>query len=184
MSSNIVVEKAVTDPVFRQKLKENPTKVCRDEGVELPPDASVRIIEARPKDLHFFVGLKSSSPEINAVLARAEKDSDFCNELCMNPKAVLTEAGGLQIPDGSNVFVHIKKEGQVDFVLPAEETSGSELTENELAAVSGGGLLRNLINRVCGDTQTTVIGTDGQYTTVVDKSIGPPGRVTFGSILY
>lgn len=181
MSKAKIIEKAIVDPYFRQKLKDNPAGLCRAEGVELPVNATVQIIEKRRNDIHFFVGEKTSSPEINAILERAEKNPVFCNELCEDPHSVLTELAGFQIAKDVKVIVHNATDSKYYIVLP-EPTNGSpELSESELATVSGGGLLKNIVNRICGDSTVVIIGKDGAVSSYTDPSIGT-GVMNFGNV--
>ena len=181
MSKLSIIEKALKDPVFRGKLKRSPTEICREEGADFPAGASIHLIESRPMEIHFFVGVKTKSPEVNAVLERAEKDSQFSQQLCDHPHEVLTELAGLQIAPGSKVTVHPASETQIYLMLPDQESNALELSESELETVSGGGLFKNLINRLCGDHTLVVIDKTGTYTTYTDPSIGS-GNGSGGSI--
>ncbi len=182
MSSTAIVEKALKDPEFRQRLKDNPTAVCRAEGADLPDGVNVQLIESDPKEIHFFVGVSTKSPEINAILERAEKDSQFSQKLCESPHKLLTELAGLQIAPGSKVIVHPACQTQKYLMLPGKESEVAELSDSELETVSGGGLFKNLINRLCGDTNLVIIDKTGQTTEYTDPSLGR-GMVNMGNIM-
>ncbi len=182
MTKTAIVEKALKNPEFRKRLKENPTAVCRAEGADLPDGVNVQLIEFDPMEFHFFVGVSTKSPEVNAVLERAEKDSQFCQRLCDNPHEVLTELAGMQIAPGSKVIVHPASETQKYLMLPWQENEAAELSDSELETVSGGGAFKNFLNRFCGDTNIVIIDKTGQFTDYSDPSLGR-GSMTIGNIL-
>ena len=182
MTQTAIVEKALTNPEFRKRLKENPTAVCRAEGADLPDGVNVQLIESNPMEIHFFVGVKTKSPEINDVLERAEKDGQFSQRLCDNPHDLLTELAGMQIAPGSKVIVHPACETQRYLMLPRQESDVAELSDSELETVSGGGAFKNLLNRLCGDTNVVTIDKSGNVTVYADPSIGS-GTVTVSSII-
>ena len=123
-------------------------------------------------EIHFFVGVKTPSPEVNTILERAEKDSQFSQKLYDNPHEVLTELAGLQIAPGSKVTVQPACETQIYLMLPEKESDAFELSESELETVSGGGALKYLFNRLCGDHTLVIIDKTGTYTTYTDPSVG------------
>ena len=182
MSSTTIVEKALKDPGFRQRLKDNPTAVCRAEGADLPDGVNVQLIEADPKEIHFFVGVSTKSPEINALLERAEKDSQFSQRLCESPHKLLTDLAGLQITPGSKVIVHPACETLKYLILPGQESTATELSDSELDTVSGGGKFLNLLNRLCGDRNLVIIDKTGQTTAYTDPSFGA-NNIEMGSIM-
>lgn len=74
---------------------------------------------------------------LGKVIARALQDEAFKEQLIANPAAVL-EAEGLPVPAGIAVKVVEDTESVRHLVLPA--VSKRELSDDELNAVSGGGL--------------------------------------------
>jgi nitrile hydratase len=67
--------RALTDSGFRQELQEEPTATFRGLGVNLPPEAEVKVFESAPDQLYFVLPLPpstrvtSSSPELAAAPA-------------------------------------------------------------------------------------------------------------------
>ncbi|MBD0347496.1 MAG: NHLP leader peptide family natural product precursor, partial [Coleofasciculus sp. Co-bin14] len=73
------------------------------------------------------------------IIAQAWKDDTYKQELLNNPKAVIEREFGIQLPDEISVQVLEENPSNLYFVLPMHpSTSGAELSEQELEAVSGG----------------------------------------------
>jgi hypothetical protein len=72
-----------------------------------------------------------------AIIARAREDSAFREQLLADPKGALSSNYGLRIPEGVQVSVLQESRKHRFLVLPAG--GDEELSEEELANVSGGG---------------------------------------------
>ena len=79
-------------------------------------------------------GAMTASEIRDQLIAQAEDDDDFRARLLEDPKAILKEEYGIAIPESLNLYVHEDDTTSAHLVLPRSK----RLTENELAAVSGG----------------------------------------------
>ena len=77
------------------------------------------------------------------LIAKACVDKAFRKALVANPKAVLEKEIGADLPDDLKVHVIEENEKNLGLVLPPMVPS-EELTEEQLAAVAGGGLPEDL----------------------------------------
>lgn len=165
-----VCAKAAADPTYRARLKSNPDAVLTEAGVAVPEGKTVEIIETQRHELHLFLGSRSHVPELNALLEKAATDPACQRKLTANPRAAVEEALGQQLPPAMQVRLHEPAPQRVRLVLPTAPDATGELSDLELEAVAGGGVWKNLLDRVCRDTTTKLPGTvmmttsDGQST--------------------
>jgi hypothetical protein len=165
-----VIQRANTDPQFRNRLKANPAAAAKEAGVEIPAGASLEIIEQRPNELHLFLDRRTKAAEINQLLDKASSDAAFKQQLIANPKKCVEAATGQTLPGGIQVHIHERAPNRIRMLLNPSESD--ELSDAELEAVAGGGFFKQLwsnmtcrnedvINYVDGDGQTNVyVGTD------------------------
>lgn len=66
--------------------------------------------------------------------AKSVEDDDFRNQLVSDPKTVISDEFGIDVPEGFNVYVHQNSLEDFHVVLPAHP----ELYEEQLEAVGGG----------------------------------------------
>lgn len=71
------------------------------------------------------------------VSEKLAADPAFREALLADPRAALSEASGVQIPDFVTVSVHEESLTDVHLVIPA--ASGDEIAEDDLELVAGGG---------------------------------------------
>jgi hypothetical protein len=48
-------ERAMKDSHFRKKLRDDPISVLREEGIEIPNDIEIRVMEVDPKHTYLFI---------------------------------------------------------------------------------------------------------------------------------
>ena len=74
------------------------------------------------------------------LIAKAWTDEAFRQQLLSNPKAVVEQEFGEQLPEGINVEIIQEPANTLYIVLPAMPESGGseELNDEELEAVAGG----------------------------------------------
>ena len=157
-----VLIKACQDSAYRDRLKANPTAAAAEAGVKAPAGISVEVIEQGQDDLHLVLGSRCGVAELDQVLARAESDAAFRQQLQSDGRATVESAIGQRLPPQTNVRVHEAAPNRVRLFLPAEqeaegELSDHELSEHELEAVAGGtlrSLLTRIGNAVCRDSTT------------------------------
>lgn len=68
------------------------------------------------------------------LVAKAEADTDFREQLKANPSSALKEALDIEVPDDFNVIVHEDDARTAHLVLPAS----AELTDAQLQQAAGG----------------------------------------------
>lgn len=76
------------------------------------------------------------------IIARAWEDDAFRAKLESNPAAALMEAG-LPLPENKTIQVIVEAPDVLTLILPPSPTGTSEVNDNELAEVAGGGLIQN-----------------------------------------
>jgi Nitrile hydratase, alpha chain len=59
-----VIAKSWTDDAYKKKLMADPKSVLADEGIEVPPEANVKVIDQQPNDMHLILPPKPAG-EIN-----------------------------------------------------------------------------------------------------------------------
>lgn len=74
---------------------------------------------------------------LNAKIAACcTQDKDFRNNILQNPKAVISELTGIQMPDSVSVIVHEETPTILHLTIP--EKVSRELSDDELTNISGG----------------------------------------------
>ena len=80
-----------------------------------------------------FSEMKSGAEMRDHILGKAADDAAFRTRLVADPKAVLIEELGVNLPDSFAISVHEDSSTHVNLVLPLN----SELDANELKAIAG-----------------------------------------------
>ena len=87
--------------------------------------------------LHSNMNLEASSKHRTAaIIAKAQAENDYREQLLANPKHAIQQAFGKELPLGLEVRVVEEAANVVYLVLPPKPTS--ELTDEDLEAVAGG----------------------------------------------
>ena len=74
----------------------------------------------------------------NKLSEKATQDADFKAKLISDPKAVIAEETGTQLPDNLEITVLEESANQYYLVLPLEAQESEELSEEALEPISGG----------------------------------------------
>ena len=82
--------------------------------------------------------LKSRREAEARIVDRAGQDPEFRRRLLATPQATIEAALGVTLPSGIRLTVLEETDRQLYLVLPAPAAGDGELTDSELAAVSGG----------------------------------------------
>ncbi|AEF42693.1 NHLP leader peptide family RiPP precursor [Hoyosella subflava] len=76
---------------------------------------------------------------IDRVVSKAQSDSDFRRALLSDPAAAVSQELGVEWPSDVSLRIVEESPQEVCIVLPPAPKSDAELSEDELAAVAGGG---------------------------------------------
>ena len=79
--------------------------------------------------------METKNSMLEKLMAKAEEDGDFRNQLLTNPKSALKEAFDISVPDDFKIVVHEDDARTSHLVLPAS----TELTDAQLENAAGGG---------------------------------------------
>ena len=97
--------------------------------------------------------LPSSAPDdeerdaMRAVLARAETDANFRQQLLVEPRRIIYETFGIRIPEQFRIrFIERERDVDALVVLPDLRASANELTDQDLEHVTGGAHASNAHN--------------------------------------
>ncbi|ACC81665.1 NHLP leader peptide family RiPP precursor [Nostoc punctiforme] len=89
------------------------------------------------------------------IIAKAWKNEAFKQELLTNPKPIIEQEFGVELPAELNVSVYEENSTSLYFVLPIlPQIEGRELSEEELESVAGG-FIGGLITIAVGVTPFT-----------------------------
>ena len=86
-----------------------------------------------------FAAMKSGAEMREHILGKATEDAEFRTRLASDPKAVLTDEFGVELPDNFAISVHEDSSTHVHLVLPPN----SELDPAALEEVRGGHQIPN-----------------------------------------
>ncbi len=73
------------------------------------------------------------------IIKKSWRDPKYLETLCSDPKAVLAEELGMNLPEAMSVVIHEDTNDTFHFVLPVNpEIAKGELSESALGEVAGG----------------------------------------------
>ena len=83
--------------------------------------------------------MKHDEDALRALVARAAQDGEFRSRLLRDPRQVIRQVTGTQVPEGLRIkFVEKDPDTDVMIVLPDLVADDCELTEEDVAQVAGG----------------------------------------------
>ncbi len=159
-----LIEKALKDPGFWNSLVQDPQTVLVQElGPEQAQAISIEVHQEKKDKIFFCINYNPNSPlnvasiKINAndsveekVVKKAWKDLNYRRELLSNPASKVIEETGLDILPSVEFKVLEESRNQLHLILPeeaatmsAETQDDTELSEEELESVAGGGAWMN-----------------------------------------
>ncbi len=131
-----IVNNAVKNPSFKEKLKQNPKKTIEQEcQIQLPEDVSVIILENSPKKVYFVLPIPNLPGEEGELFQKL-RDPVTRKEFKSNPRAFL-EKNGVFIPKERQIEVIEDEPRKLYLVIPMASEMGA-LTDKQLEAISGG----------------------------------------------
>jgi len=133
-----LIAKCWADEAFKQKLLADPAATLKKEGVELPDGRSVKAVENTDEVFHLVIPLKEEGVEMGQLIAKCWADEGFKQKLLADPAATLA-AEGIELPDGLSVKAVENTDKVFHLVIPPQP-SDSELSDEDLDVVAGGGL--------------------------------------------
>ena len=86
-------------------------------------------------------------PEVEAIIAdRIAADPGFRDALLANPRVVISEIVGFDIPESAQIVLHEESLTQIHLTIPAAQA----LTDDDLELISGGNAYSSCWNKFCG----------------------------------
>ncbi|MBU0970523.1 MAG: hypothetical protein KKC20_07740 [Proteobacteria bacterium] len=180
------LSKAIENQNFRQALLSNPKEAVKEElGLEIPDGKTLHVLEQAPgqhalvilqrpegipegatvKDIKELLAkdmpklseqLSSRMESYVNVLAKTWADPEFKNQLLKNPETVLRDENYGAMDENPVISVKVEDDENEYLVLPAMG-SDSELTDEELELISGGGVLLTIGLLLAGAGATPLI---------------------------
>ncbi|MBF0237347.1 MAG: nitrile hydratase subunit alpha [SAR324 cluster bacterium] len=151
-----IIHKTWEDSSFKSRFMENPKAVLAEMGQPLTEDVTLEVHDNSTDIMHFVLLDKTQARSVNLeadpilgkITRRALEDEAFKKKLIAEPKATIREILGVE-PQG-NICVHANTENHIHLVLPANPNITGDLSDADLAVVSGGkgGSTRNALT--CG----------------------------------
>lgn len=136
-----VVDRAVTDPAFRQRLTSAPADTLRGEQIDVPDGTEVRVLENTETLRHFILrprpadvtdadlaAIPSSGSETDPLAAHAAlvadtwRDAGLRARLIADPASVMAERG-IAVPAGVSIQVVDASDGTLYLAIPPASAS-------------------------------------------------------------
>jgi Nitrile hydratase, alpha chain len=152
----ILQERILKDENFRNKFVDDPKPVLAKVGVIIPDSVKVEVHVNNASTINLVLPLPQNDKEVlnssllrtrinhafSAVIQRAWSNEIFKAQLMRNPKKVIKEAIGKEIPSSIDVHVYEDSPTVKHLVLQLSHDvdifSSDELSEEELKMVAGG----------------------------------------------
>lgn len=147
-----VVDRAATDPAYRQQLTSAPADTLRSAGIDIPAGAAVTVLEntdtlrhfvlpSRPADVSDSDLASSSAGSGGAdslaayaqLVAATWKDGDLRSRLIADPAAVMAEYG-ITLPAGIEARAVDAADGSLYLVLPSLATAATTSSAGSMAS--------------------------------------------------
>lgn len=184
-----VVERAATDPAFRQQLLTSPTATLESAGIVIPAGAQVQIVEDTQDLRHAVIGsrpdalsdadlaqaISESLPSPGSVedniasfsqlVARSWTDSALRSQLLSDPAGTLA-AHGIQVPAGVSVKAIESSPASLVLAVPP---AAAMTTTNSSSPTSVGSIAESITGSF---TNLTKLITAGSYLAGLGFSIG------------
>lgn len=136
-----VVDRAVSDSAFRQRLTSAPADTLRGEQIDVPPETQIRILENTETLRHFILrprpaelsdadlaGIPAGGGESDPLAAHARlvadtwRDAGLRTRLIADPTSVMAERG-IAVPAGVSIRVVDASDGALYLVIPPASAS-------------------------------------------------------------
>lgn len=165
-----VINRANSDPAFRDKLKSNPMATCKEFGCNVPAGSTVDVIEQQPGDLHLFLGSKTGDSKLDALLEKAQRDPACKQQLLANPRSLVETAVGQKLPAEATIRIHERTPNRIRIFLGSDSAADGELSDRALEAVAGGGLWANIWCK--NEIRKVTDNVAGTFTNEINRSSG------------
>ena len=146
-----IIAHAWVDPTFKDQLVKSPEQVFRTEGITLPENIKLSVVEDTPAKVNLVLSNKArlqtitgAKNDIYTVLAvaydKALSDAAFKAELIADPTGTIRGLGA-ELPAGLEIAVHSETDGDRFFALPLPPSARVrvELRESSTFGIEEGG---------------------------------------------
>ncbi len=137
-------QKLQNDEQFKNRFLNNPKQILVDMEFNIPDSMQVKVIEDSLQVSNFVIPVKSqqsdltiSNPVFEKIVRQAWSDDNFKTRLLEQPKTVLQEFTGEEIPETITVRIYEDTPNLKHLVI-SNNLASEELNEAELEAVAGG----------------------------------------------
>lgn len=137
---DLIINKAVDDSGFRQRLMADPVAAAEEVGVSVSNGAQLVVHQDTAHEMNLVLGGQAAEipEEALALLNKAQQDAAFKARLMSDPATTARAEIGIVLPPTLKIRIHENTGEVCHLVLPPIETAAGEMSDMELESVAGG----------------------------------------------